>query len=162
MAELKKKLAELNINIEIPEKRLAKRWLIASRMPDQPTMKNRNGTVEWYYETILKTAKKCTAELPDEYSRTVFERDYRYDHSIGCLTMHYFITPNFYCILECDFAYFYQIEYDFYNCPYENEIRRIFNGMLSVTPVHRPLKPNGEAFYRSVIAVQDSRYIHIL
>lgn len=148
--------------IHRPEERLAKRWYIASTMRNQTTMKHRNGTVEWYYETILKIAKKRCAELPDEYSRTVFERDYRYDDSAGCMAMHSFITPHFYWQLECDFAYFYQLEYNFYNCPFEEDVRRIFNGMRSVTPQQRHLKPDGDAYFRRVLAVQDKQYIHIL
>lgn len=160
MAERKIKLIELEI--PKPEHRLAKRWKVLSLMPNQGNLKDRNGTVEWYYETILQIAKKCSAELPDEYSKTVFERDYRHDHSAGCMIMHSFITPNFYWELECDFAYFYQLEYNFYNCPFEEEVRRIFKGMRSVTPKHRPLKPDADAYFRRVIAVQDKQYIHLL
>lgn len=153
------------INPETKIRRMEKRWITASNTKAAKGYWVQNGVVELFYDQILDLAKSLYSTLPDKYSRTVFEKDYRNDNTENSFAMHTFITPSFYWYLECHFAYYYHVEYDFHNCPFEEELRTNFerkfhyaNGKCN----QRKLKPNCEEFYKQVLKVQDAQYITIL
>lgn len=148
-------------NIRI--RKISKRWK-SSLTVSNGRDKNINFMVELYYKQLLEFAKSVISTLPDTYSRTVFEKDYREDNTENCFTMHSFITPNFYLYLECDFAYCYRVEYDFYNCPFEDQIRAKFETMATMMKYskQRHLQPNCDEYLKSVFKVQDEKYRLVL
>lgn len=103
--------------------------------------------------------------LPEDIDRTVFERDYRYDVSENFMTMYAFITSSLYFKLECMMDYSYRIEYDLYNCPFEQEIMEwINNRNCYIKDCCRQfkIKPNYKEFFQKVIQVQEEKSVTIL
>ena len=143
--------------------RLKKRWKTAL-IKQKGMNKDINKLVEAYYKDVLAFVKPLISTLPDTYSRTVFERDYREDSSENSFAMHSFITPSFFWYLECDYAYRYRVEYDFHNCPFEEQIRNKLSGMYTLLErtEQRHLQPNCEEFLKRVFKVQDEKYRLVL
>jgi hypothetical protein len=143
--------------------RIGKRWKQAIAIHNGRD-KNINYMVETYYKELLNYAKSLISTMPDAYSRTVFERDYREDESENSFTMHSFLTPNVHLLLECDFAYHYRVEYDFFNCPFEELIIDKMTGMRTLFRYaeQKHLQPNCEEYLKRVFKVQDEKYILVL
>lgn len=143
--------------------RINKRWKIAL-VKRKGMNKDINMLVEAYYKDVLEFVKSLFSTLPDSYSRTVFERDYREDNSENSFTMHSFIAPSFFWYLECDYAYHYKVEYDFHSCAFEEQIRGKLSGMYTLLErtEQRNLQPNCEEFLKRVFKVQDEKYRLVL
>ena len=143
--------------------RMSKRWKAAQNVSNGRN-KNINFMVELYYKQLLEFAKDLLSTLPDAYSRSVFEKDSREDNSENCFTMHSFISPSFCWLLECDLSYAYRVEYDFYNCPFEYQIRAMIERLEPYNKYfgHWPLKPNCEEYLERVFEVQGEQYTFVL
>jgi hypothetical protein len=110
------------------------------------------------YHRILKVVKEKYLEPGTVY----FERDYK-DDTTDPFRLHGFICSSFYLMLECDFTFVMQMEYDFYNCPFEAEalnLLRLATGLNR--SFHTPKQPILPEYLKAVIAYQDSQFIHIL
>lgn len=157
MKEIKEKARE----IPIANIKGTKRWVQAKRMTNgNSLLKVRNEVVEEGYMRIIEKVKLMYQQL--DYSTTIFERDYRKDKSQGLFGMHSFITQHFYFYLECRLTFDFIIEYDFYNCPFEEAIHELICVHLCKEAlIHTPQKPNCTEFYKRVLNVQDPIY-HII
>lgn len=153
-----KEIKESVQKIPIANLRGAKRWVQAKRMTNgNSLLKARNELVEEGYMRIVEKVKLMYQQ--SDYSTIIFERDYRKDKSQGLFGMHSFITPHFYFNLECRLTFDFIIEYDFYNCPFEDAIRELMSVHLSKEAIiHTPQKPNCTEFYKRVLKVQDPIY----
>lgn len=136
----------------------SKRWVIAQARPEKLIVMQNNCT-EASYHSVINAVKKLYLKRNEVY----YERDLKKDKSQGSLGIHSFITPNFYWILYCEFTYTYAVDFAFFDCPYEAEIRK----MLRAYPLDRQakekdLQPNFNTFYQNVLKVQDLVYLHSL
>jgi hypothetical protein len=146
-------------------KGLGKRWKTALTLSPGCVERDKNYAVESMYNQILKLAKTLHFASKDRWSDSVFERCYKEDNSENCFALHSFLTPTFYWYLECDFAYFYKINYSFNNCPYEEELMFRISRWLDYIPNRIEcvkLKPSHSEFYKKVLTVQDQQYIILL
>ncbi|MBE9584017.1 hypothetical protein IM792_06110 [Mucilaginibacter sp. JRF] len=153
-----KEIKERVNNNPIANIRGTKRWVQAKRMSNgNSLLKVRNELVEDGYMRIVEKVKLMYQQL--NHSTIIFERDYRRDKSQGLFGMHSFITPHFYFYLECRLTFDFIIEYDFYNCPFEDAIRHMMIGYpYNEVAIHTPKQPNCTKFYESVLKVQDPIY----
>ncbi len=145
--------------------RLMKRWKLAQLKYKSGYTSDLNYGTEHVYHQILTLAKTLYSQLPEGLTNPVFNKDYKEDNGENALMMHCFITDNFYWELECSFAYFYRINYDFYNCPFEREIMNAIERNEPYLPncfVRTPQKPNCLELHRRVIQVQDHEHIYLL
>jgi hypothetical protein len=140
---------------------LGKRWKTAKKVNLGASRKDQNSLVEFYYMDMLAFAKNKIAELPDSHSRVIYERDYREDVTEDSFAMHCLISPCFYWHLECTFAYYYKVDYDFYNCPFEQEFREKLSGMFTLLRnlERKQLQPNCSAYLKRVFKVQDKKFM---
>lgn len=138
-----------------------KRWLQAKTMTNGNSMlKARNEHLEQGYMRIIEMVKLMYQQL--NHSTIILERDYRKDKSQGLFGMHTFTTPHFYFHLECKMTFDFIIEYDFYNCPFEDVIRELMQRYpYKEAAINTPQQPNCTAFYERVLKVQDPIY-HII
>lgn len=157
-----KKVAEVGI---VGGNRLHKRWKLAQLKYKRGYTSDLNYGTEHVYHQILTLAKTAYSQLPEALTNPVFFKDYKEDNTENALMMHCFITHNFYWELECTFAYFYRINYDFYNCPFEQEIIDAINRNEPYLPncfVRTPQKPNCQELHRRVLQFQDQVHIFLL
>lgn len=144
---------------------MAKRWKLAQLKYKRGYTSDLNYMTEHVYHQILTLAKTLYSQLPEAQTNPVFIRDVKEDNTENAFAMNYFITYNFYWELECSFAYFYRINYDFYNCPFEQEIMNAIERNEPYLPncfVRTPQKPNCLELYRRVLQVQDKEHIYLL
>uniref|UniRef100_UPI003BF8E4BC hypothetical protein n=1 Tax=Rubrolithibacter danxiaensis TaxID=3390805 RepID=UPI003BF8E4BC len=74
-----------------------------------------------------------------------------------------FVSPCFYFRLSCDFLLYYQIEYAFYNCPFEDEIMEVMNQVpIWENMKERTFKNGYPDFYSNVINLNDEKFIKVL
>jgi hypothetical protein len=136
--------------------RISKRWKQVRPGTQHKHLKDLNDTIAMQYHRILKTVKEKYLEPGTVY----FERDYK-DDSTDPFRLHGFISDNFYFMLECDFTFIMQMEYDFYNCPFEAEILghlRFATGLNRA--FHTPKQPILPEYLKAVMAYQESQFIH--
>jgi hypothetical protein len=134
---------------------MGKTWKVAQRRSNYQEQQRTNTTVEVFYNSVLFNAKK----LHGHSNQPRFERDYRNDRSESGLAMHAFLSDQFYFYLECDLHYDYNIEYAFFRCPFESEIRAMLKGYPCDTRAREAnLKPDFPTFYKNVQAFQDKKF----
>lgn len=139
--------------------RMVKRWKLAKKRTWDKKQQLNNITLETNYYAALKKIKQVLSNQ----QQTVFERDYKEDNLENALAMHAFLSPSFYFYLECDFAYYYQVEYAFNNCKQEAQIMAILKTyQLDQMGKQVRLQPDFSTFYRNVIAIQDKQYLYVL
>lgn len=90
-----------------------------------------------------------------------FERDYKQDSTDSCLSMHCFLTPNFYIYLECGLDLIYRIDWAFNNCSYEDEVIKL----LQLYPINLrskqiALQPDHSTYYKRTLDYQGPRYVY--
>lgn len=165
MKELKATTYEVLPFKKYSEKPMAKRFKTARALSPGCVERDKNYAVESMYNQILSLAKSLHFASQDTRSDLIFERCYREDNTENCFALHSYLTPQFYWYLECDFAYFYKVNYSFNKCPYEDEIMFAISRWLDFIPNRVEcvkLKPNHLEFYQNVIKVQEQQYIHLL
>ena len=132
------------------------KWRIAQSRDNHASQKSINVSVEVQYHAILTKVKM----LLGKSAHPVFERDFKRDHSYGAEVMHSFISSSFYWHLTCDMFYYYCIEYAFYTCSFEAEVKAMLRGhTFNARAKEVQLKPDFNTFYKNVLKVQDSRFI---
>jgi hypothetical protein len=141
----------------IPVKdRIPKKWLEAKRKYSHTQQHRDNLLAEHCFMQLLNQAKKL---LANEH-KTAFNRDYRGCNATDAFGMQVFICSSVYLYLECSYDFVYRVEYAFYHCQYEAEIRKLLNGyLLKGRAKEVQLKPDFNTFYNNVLAVQDSKHI---
>ena len=148
----------INTHYPINQRQPTKRWVIAQARPEKLTVMQNNCT-EVAYHSVIDAVKKLHLKPNEVY----YERDLKNDKSQGSLGMHSFMTPNFYWVLYCEFTYTYAIDFAFYNCPYESELRTMLRPFpLDRQAKEKELQPNFKTFYQNVLKIQDPVYLHSL
>jgi hypothetical protein len=158
-----KEISEINeIPITTPTyhkfQRISKRWKKVSKLSHPNNLKLIIDTRIGQYECVLWKVK----ELYANSGETCYERNYKDDNE-NPFTIYSFLTSTFWWNIECDFVYNINVEYQFYNCPFEQEIRELFRHFhisLYVTEIRK--EPNLTAFYKAVLAYQKPQFIHFL
>jgi hypothetical protein len=114
---------------------ISKRWKSVTKHSHPNQMKAFIDTKISQYELVLGKVK----ELYHSSGELCYERDFKHDNE-NPFTIYSFLTSTFYWNIECDFVYNINIEYQFYNFPFEQEIRELFlhfNISLYVTEVKK-------------------------
>jgi hypothetical protein len=123
---------------------------------------DKNFAIEHFYHSLVKKVKELYATLPNKEDRVVILLDRTKDpanHS----GVHCFLTPSFFIHLECDIYNNYKVEYQFCNCPFQQEIEKLLNGLLlSSFSTQITMQPDYPAFFRRCLAVNPERFIHLL
>lgn len=165
MTEIKSQIQNLLPFKKETERLKEKRCVLSTSNPYKDSSHHRNSIIELTYHEILKSAKSLYSQLESTSERTVFEKDYRCDNSESSLAMHTFLTSSCYFHLECSYDYLYRIRYDFYNCPFENELMEQIELRDQYTPgscKHWQTKPNCNEFFQRVVEVQDAKFFQVL
>lgn len=137
---------------------ISKRWKQVRPGTQHKHLADLNDAIAMQYYRILKTAKEKYLESSTVY----FERDYK-DDTTDPFRLHGFICNSFYFMLECDFTFIMQIEYDFHNCPFEAEILNLLKYATGLSRAfHTPKQPLLPEYLKAVITFQDSQFIHNL
>jgi len=136
--------------------RLPKRWVLAKRKYGHTQNQRDNETVERTFMNLVYQAKN----LLKHQHQTAFSRDFRGHNETDAFVMEVFICASVYLYLECSLDYCYRIQYQFYNCHYEAEIRKLLDGyVLRNRAKEVELQPSFPQFYSKVLEVQDSKHI---
>ncbi len=143
----------------IDQQPLKKQWQIVSTRFGHATQKLNNNMLEGAYMQALKKAK----QLLTQNTQTVFERDQRKDSSENAFIMHSFLCSSFYFQLECTLSCNYKVECAFYNCPVEQEVRKLLTAYpFQERCIEVSLKPDFTTFYRKVLQVQNKHFLFLL
>ncbi|MEN0054475.1 MAG: hypothetical protein AAGC65_12450 [Mucilaginibacter sp.] len=135
---------------------ISKRWKQVRPGTQHKHLLAPNNIVAAEYYRILKIVKEKYLEPGSIY----FERDYKDDMS-DPFRLHGFISNNLYFMLECDFTFVMQIEYDFHNCPFEAEIIHLLRYAAGLNRTfHTPKQLALPEHLKATIAYQDSQFIH--
>lgn len=134
-----------------------KTWVRVVGLRYWTSLKLQNAAIENQYHRIIALVKTHHMKYADVY----FERDYKHDATEGYLTMHCFLTPNFYILLECGLDLVYRVEYSFFNYTYETEVMKLLthypiclrNKQVELTPDHL-------TFYQRTLEFQDSKFVY--
>jgi hypothetical protein len=138
--------------------RIPKRWVLAKRR-NGVQQQLHNEAIESEYQRTLAKAKQLLKSQGEIY----FNRDYKNDNTENAFLLHAFMSDSFYFTLECSMTFVYQVEYAFYNCLHEKELRKhLSTYTLSQHSKEVDLQPTFKTFYQTVITVQDKRYLHSL
>ncbi len=142
-----------------PARLLPKRWIAGRKLYKSSTMQKHNEAIQRRYHIILNQVKKLLAP----YRPTVFEKDYRFDNTENSFALHAFLSETFYFYIECDFTYFYRVEYAFNNCKHEAEIRKLLdNYTFKERAKEISVLPDFNTFYDNVLAFQHERFVYVL
>jgi hypothetical protein len=138
-------------------RRISKRWKSITNYTHPNQMKMELDTRMIQYELVLGKVK----ELYQGSGEICYERDFKHDNE-NPFTIYSFLTSTFWWFIECDFTYNINIKYQFDNCPYEEEIRRLFLHFNVSMEVIEDTKPSLPAFHKAVLAYQKPQFIHTL
>jgi len=160
MAELKHESSTpiITTHYNVPQFQRRKLWVTAMSTTKRQQFRNQNTNVEAAFMRLLKEVKEQWLKPGTIY----YEKDCRQNRDEGIMSMHCFITPHFCWLLQCNFEYFYEIEFAFHNCDYEAHIR----AELRAYPFEKHAKeenfmPDYPTFYKAVLAIQDKKYVHL-
>ncbi|WP_374950244.1 hypothetical protein [Mucilaginibacter sp.] len=137
---------------------ISKRWKVVKNNSHPNRMKDVIATRIIQYELILGKVK----ELYKYSCELCYERDYKHDNE-NPFTVYSFLTSTFYWNIDCGLNFNITLEYQFWFCPFEQEIRDLFlhfNASIYVTEVSK--QPTLPAFYKAVLAYQKPQYIKYL
>jgi hypothetical protein len=137
---------------------ISKRWKTVKKNSHPNRFKATLDTSIIKYELVLGKVK----ELYLDSGERCYERNFKDDNE-NPFTIYSFLTSTFYWNIECDYTYNINIDYQFYHCPYEDEIRELFmrfNLTLAITEVSK--LPTLAAHYKAVLAYQKPQFIHTL
>ncbi|QPH37896.1 hypothetical protein [Pedobacter endophyticus] len=143
-----------------PQRPVLKNYKLARRA--LPLEKAINEGMEYMYHDLLKRIKKMYSTLPNEADRLVVEIDCKNDpfdpDGLWC-----FFTPHLYYHVRCNYVERYEVDYQFHNCPFENEIRAWFKRVLHPMYTNEvSKKPDYPTFYQRVLAYQPKERIYTL
>ncbi|WP_157766498.1 hypothetical protein [Pedobacter ginsengisoli] len=135
---------------------------IRAKLNGTTSQKAMNPVISGFYHVIVNKVKELYSKLPNKEDRVIIELNNELDptDSHGLFTL---ITPTFFFYLECSITNQYRIEYQFHNCPVEEEIQQLINAFsmrsYSTEVVNQPDYP---AFFQRCLQVQPDRFIHQL
>jgi hypothetical protein len=135
---------------------ISKRWKRISNASHPNNLKALVDTRIIQYELVLNKVKELYTYTGEVY----YQRDFKDDNE-NPFTIYSFLTSGFWWNIECDLIYQINVEYEFYSCPFEDEIKELFrqfNLTEYITEVKK--EPSLAAFHKAVIAYQQSQYIH--
>ena len=133
-----------------------KRWVIAISLPGFTIQKRDNTLLEAAYHRLIDTVKTQYLKPGERY----IDRDYKSDMSEGIFAMHCFLTPHFYISLECNLSYDYKVEYCFYNCRYEQAVRKPLDHFtMNNRSIEVDLYERFETFYKQTLEEQSPSFI---
>lgn len=135
-----------------------KRWQIAQARSKDGRQQKDNASLEISYFNALNAAKR----LMSGSKKLAFERDYRGDKSTY-LFMYGFVTDCCYLLLECELDNCYSLEFAFYKCKYEPQLRELLTPLKDHLRIKEvSLQPDFASYYKNVLAFQPTQYHHFL
>jgi len=149
-----------NVQPNNPQQPVRKKYRLARRA--LPLQRALNEGMEYMYHDLLKRIKEMYSKLPNESDRLVVEINCKKDpfDPDGLWT---FITPHLYFHVRCNYIEKYEVDYQFYNCPFEAEIRAWFKRVLHPMYTNEiNQKQDFPAFYKAVLAYQPKERIYTL
>jgi hypothetical protein len=137
-----------------------KRWKGAHATYGNEHLKYYNPLVETAYMNLLTKVKALYA-TKQEY---VFERDLKENDNHNCTSMHSFLTSSLVLELECGLLdYKLYVHYDFDNCPFEQEIRKLLDAYpFKRAALHSPKEQGVAAYFKAVVAFQGKQHCNYL
>ncbi|MDO3643839.1 hypothetical protein [Mucilaginibacter sp. L3T2-6] len=134
-----------------------KRWKTAQTRGSNPAQARQNECTEFAYHEVLNLVKMNYMQAGEVY----FEKDFKHDKDPkNFLAMHSFLSLTFYWRLDCAAYYDYEIEFAFHECPFEEEVRKLFRAFpLERQAKEKVLQPNFKMFYRLCIEMMDPKFI---
>lgn len=132
---------------------MGKRWATAVRRNCNREQEMRNFWYECTFHDIIKAVKQRYMKPGEVY----FERDYKYDNE-DSISMHSFIVHSLSLQLGCLPSYDYAIDYAFYNCPFEAEIREMLRPIYVYGNEILP-RPDFPTYYKAVLNYQPAEFI---
>lgn len=135
-----------------------KRYQIAQARSKNGRQQKDNVHLEIAYFNVLARVKR----LLKGSNKLYFERDYRRDHA-SYLAMYAFVSNSFYLYLECEFDFCYSLEFAFYNCSREAELRELLTSLKDHLRIKEvTLKPDFTTYYKNVLAYQPDHFHYFL
>jgi len=114
------------------------------------------------YHFLIELVKELYSTLPNESDRIIVELN-RAQEPLNPICMYTFLTPHFYFYLECSIVFQYRVEYQFDQCPFEQEImHRLKTTILRDYSIEIMKMPNYREFFNEVLRVQPERFKRIL
>lgn len=139
------------------EHRGMKRWVIAQGRGTRPQQALQNSNTEHAYHRIIAAIKEQYLKPGDVY----FERNYKQDKTESLFDMHSFMCNSVLLRLDCMLYYDYEVEFAFYNCPFEESIRAMLKvGPLDTQAKEITLQPNFQLYYEHVLRYHRPEFIH--
>jgi hypothetical protein len=150
MRELKTQQKEVEHKVEHKPQRWHPKYFAKAQNTKDLAKKMRNEIVDMVYVRFLKSIKELYSQLPNESERLIYERNRKFDRSC-CESMWNFTTPTFRMNLSCDPLSQYWIDYDFNNCPFEEEIMALFNDCGLIRYMTRLKSPDYPEYFNNLL-----------
>jgi hypothetical protein len=142
-------------------KQVSKNHIKAARFAGT-TQKQINQAIDDSYHTLIDHVKELYSTLPNSDDRIVVEMN-RAQEPNNPISIYCFMTSHFYFYLECDMMLRYRVEYQLFNCPFEQEILKAMKQTILRSYSTEIMKmPNYEAFFKEVLRVQPNRFKRVL
>ena len=143
------------------ETRVPKTYNKARALPEcnQRTV---NDIIEGTYHIMVNYVKALYANLPNEEDRLIVEMD-RSKEPSNPTSMYTFMTKHFYFMLECSVMLQFRVEYQFHECPFEEQIMKEMSTFTFRSHSTEVMKmPNYPEFFAEVLRVQPLKFKQIL
>lgn len=112
--------------------------------------------------TLISQVKDLYSKLPNSDDRIVVEMN-RAQEPNNPISIYCFMTQHFYFYLECDMMLRYRVEYQLFNCPFEQEILKAMKQTILRSHSTEIMKmPNYPAFFKEVLRVQPEKFKRVL
>jgi len=138
-----------------------KRWITAQSRTIETYKYQRmqNKATEADYHKIIAAVKTLYLKPGEIY----FERNYKNEETDNFLTMHCLMSATCYLYIECDFLYYFQVEYAFNNCPFELAIREMLKPHpFDTRATEKELQPDFKTSFERTLKIQEAHFIHTL
>ena len=132
---------------------ISKRWKAISNRTHPNNYADLVDTLISFYEQVTRKVIEVCLKPGDAY----FYRDYKHDGSEP-FKIHSFISPTFMWCIECTLDFKMVLEYEFNNCPYEQQIWLLFEE-FHLTPFITRKQRDLPAHFNGVVAYQDPKHI---
>ncbi|SCW65949.1 hypothetical protein [Mucilaginibacter sp. NFR10] len=123
---------------------------------DPQTLESNKETLELYNSALLLVNTELMLAFPE----LSYERDYR-QYPVQDIpgAVHCFMTKTFYWYLACDECDFFIIHYNFSDCPFEAEIRKLLQPFSnSPFTTQFKLQPNLVTAFKRISRLEDSKF----
>jgi hypothetical protein len=121
-----------------------------------------NEGIELGYYQFISSLKKLYATLPNYEDKTIIERDRLKDFT-STISMHSFLAPDCYFLLECTYDDRFEVVYQLEKCLIEHEIRALMKDCFASHHLKEKKKRVPyKQYFQMALQVQPAQHIIIL